>query len=143
MKHELQKKVTTDNIVNVSSLLKKQHFFSQKKVAKRTIYDLSKFTKNENEMRGQEHSDVQAKDENPKDSDQEKQKQLFLKVFNKMCVMMQHQMVNEIIRMEMGKVYTVKTKKYIGSFLSIGAKNKVLPLFLAVKHSQLTSDSGI
>ena len=52
-------------------------------------------------------------------------------------------MVNEIIRMEMGKVYTVKTKKYIGSFLSIGAKNKVLPLFLAVKHSQLTSDSGI
>ena len=44
-------------------------------------------------------------------------------------------MNNEILRMEMGKTYTVKTKRYVGNFLAIGAKNKVLPLFLAGKHS--------
>ena len=52
-------------------------------------------------------------------------------------------MANEIQRMEMGKTYMIKTKKYHGSFLAIGAKNRVLPLFLAAKHTQLTSDSGV
>ena len=58
----------------MSTLLKKQHFFSQSKVSKRTIYDLSRFTKLENESRDLQHSEVGSKDITPKDSDQESQK---------------------------------------------------------------------
>jgi hypothetical protein len=65
-----------------------------------------------------------------------------MQVFNKVCVLMQFNN-RENLKMEQGKILELRTKKYMGVFAQIQGRNKVLPLYLAVRHSQMHSDTGI